>query len=624
MKKVQYILGMIFCCVIMFLSCTKNNNDVSSALLPELVQAEEIMYESPDSALHILQTMSIPQPSDKLQYATWALFMTQAKYKLYMNQSDSLINVAYDFFIHRKDSQRKAMVLYYKASLLKEKTQMEDAQNLYLKAIEDVEKTTDYQLAHLIYSGIGSLYLYNSLSGYAVESYIKAYDNAQKSKNKKLEGASLIYLGRAYENIGQTDRAIDLYKQASVFLSDINEYKMQASVLNDLACILNRNQEYKLALFYAKESMELRKSKSLRISEQLYLTLGEIYQNLSIQDSAYYYFNKALNSDNIHTLKNTHISLYNLCKNSNNYKVAISYLEKAWICNDSIYEMDKKKALIEMQEKYNQQKVINEKNELEIKKNKVISQILIGLFILLCCIALIVFIYQKKLLLKERLIQDAEEKIRVKTIQIQENEFTISRNQKRMEELMELIDREKDVHEQMEEQQKVLHSMREYNERLEKENIILQKDVNSISFRLKEKSREIKKLKDLSDENLCLQNRTKFLVNQIIQKNELLNKLKVCPKYIELHQWEAIKELINYLFDNYTERLSNLVPTLTESDIQICCLIKLHIPNPTIAILLAISSTSVSKRKMRLKERILSQIGSFKDSQTLDIWLWDF
>ena len=111
MKKVQYILGMIFCCVILFLSCTKNNNDVSSALLPELVQAEEIMYESPDSALHILQTMSIPQPSDKLQYASWALFMTQAKYKLYMNQSDSLINVAYDFFIHRKDSQRKAMVL---------------------------------------------------------------------------------------------------------------------------------------------------------------------------------------------------------------------------------------------------------------------------------------------------------------------------------------------------------------------------------------------------------------------------------------------------------------------------------------------------------------------------------
>ena len=94
MKKVQYVLGMIVCCIIMLLSCSKSNDVSSSALLPELVQAEEIMYESPDSALHILQTMPIPQPSDKLQYATWALFVTQAKYKLSINQSDSLLNVA--------------------------------------------------------------------------------------------------------------------------------------------------------------------------------------------------------------------------------------------------------------------------------------------------------------------------------------------------------------------------------------------------------------------------------------------------------------------------------------------------------------------------------------------------
>ena len=356
----------------------------TSELCTELQRAEALMYPHPDSALHILQAMDVP--GDELNRATWALFTTQAKYKLYQTQSDSLINIALPYFLENGDAQRKALTLYYRAALYKEHKDIEKAQEFYYQAIKEVEKTEDYVLGHLIYAGLGGLYLYRDLIDYAKEAYNKAYDYAQKSKNKKLEGASLIYLGRAYENIGQTDRAIDLYKQASVFLSDINEYKMQASVLNDLACILNRNQEYKLALFYAKESMELRKSKSLRISEQLYLTLGEIYQNLSVQDSAYYYFNKALNSDNIHTLKNTHISLYNLCKNSNNYKAANSYLEKAWICNDSITKLDKSRTLIEMQEKYDQQKVKDEA-AMEIRLQKQRTQMYIGIIIVVVLLA---------------------------------------------------------------------------------------------------------------------------------------------------------------------------------------------------------------------------------------------
>ena len=89
-------------------------------------------------------------------------------------------------------------------------------------------------------------------------------------------------------------------------------------------------------------------------------------------------------------------------------------------------------------------------------------------------------------------------------------------------------------------------------------------------------------------------------------------------------KWEEVKETMNLLFDNYIVRLSTLVPSLTESDLQICCFIKLGIANPGIADLLGIESASVSKRKLRLKERITQKIGAFGKGQTLDLWLWEF
>ena len=94
-----------------------------------------------------------------------------------------------------------------------------------------------------------------------------------------------------------------------------------------------------------------------------------------------------------------------------------------------------------------------------------------------------------------------------------------------------------------------------------------------------------------------------------------------------IHERRAMgrgKETMNLLFDNYIVRLSTLVPSLTESDLQICCFIKLGIANPGIADLLGIESTSVSKRKLRLKERITQKIGAFGKGQTLDLWLWEF
>ena len=70
-----------------------------TTLSAELQRAEDLMYPHPDSALHILQAMT--PPTDELNHATWALLLTQAKYKCFVDQSDSLVNIAHDYFMKR-------------------------------------------------------------------------------------------------------------------------------------------------------------------------------------------------------------------------------------------------------------------------------------------------------------------------------------------------------------------------------------------------------------------------------------------------------------------------------------------------------------------------------------------
>ena len=80
-------------------------------------------------------------------------------------------------------------------------------------------------------------------------------------------------------------------------------------------------------------------------------------------------------------------------------------------------------------------------------------------------IAIMVYVYQKKLLRKERLLQRKEEEINQNTIKIQENEMIIVRNRNRMEELTMQIE-ENDEQEQLEEQEKPLMKYSSKNERV--------------------------------------------------------------------------------------------------------------------------------------------------------------
>ena len=608
------------------LSCNHPAEPSAVSLLPELQQAEAIMYASPDSALRLLQSMPVPQPSDRLQYATWALFTTQARYKLYMQQSDSLINIACDYFLKQGDAQRRALALYCKGAICKEQQQIEEAHTYFLQAAEEVEKTTDNQLGYLIYGGLADTYAYQDLSEYALKAAEQSYLYADREGDSRYIASALIVLARINSTSSNFTNAAELYKKAIVMANGNKRYQVANGATTELIGIYCLLGELDSVRYYTKQFLSLQEEHNLCANSAQYSVLGEAYRLMNKTDSAYFYLKRAIetSSGNMYIQRGIYRRLLDLSQEKNDYKNATIYGNKLIECQDSIYLLDKSKEIVEIQEKYNQQKLINEKNALTMKKDAVVRNALIGLAAALLLIAVLVYAYQKKLLRKERRIQEAEEEIRSKSVRIQENEQTINLNRKRMQELEEQMAADKGMQEELEEQRKALAEIGRQNERLEEENRHLQCDIDGMSATLKEKSVELAQLDALSKENLRLHDREWYLSSLLLENDETLRSLKQSPRYIRDEEWAGIKRSIDRLFDHFTRRLVTAIPSLTENELQLCCLIKLHFSNPAIASMLAIESASVSKRKFRLKERIIQQTGGWSSGTTLELWLWNF
>ena len=143
--------------------------------------------------------------------------------------------------------------------------------------------------------------------------------------------------------------------------------------MGELASVYNRMKDYKSALHYIKQSSNTEKAKAL--------TIARIYNNLKQSDSAIYYLKEALSASNVYTKTSANLELYYLLKDKKKFEEADFHLEKAWILHDSTLRIDKSRTLIEMQEKYDQQKVKNEA-ETELRLQKQRTHIYIGGIIL--------------------------------------------------------------------------------------------------------------------------------------------------------------------------------------------------------------------------------------------------
>lgn len=228
--------------------CSKRNIDNSP--LPELTRAESVMFDHPDSALHILESMPMPSARwDKENHALWCLLTTQAQYKQVMRiPSDSLVRIAYDYYKPTENARRKAMSALYMGDINYELRNVEEALLYYLEAQTEVEKTDDYKTGYLVMVSLGRLYLYRNLANYALEACMKAYDYSIKDSNKRYQLASLKFLARCYCISDEFSKAIDTYNKCSELALQLGLIKYYYDIQGEIALVYKNSGEIKKSL----------------------------------------------------------------------------------------------------------------------------------------------------------------------------------------------------------------------------------------------------------------------------------------------------------------------------------------------------------------------------------------
>lgn len=130
----------------------------------------------------------------------------------------------------------------------------------------------------------------------------------------------------------------------------------------------------------------------------------------------------------------------------------------------------------------------------------------------------------------------------------------------------------------------------------------------------------------LSPSHEELEERVRELTVELVDNHEFIWKLRENPIYLEVDGWKRLEEVTNKIYKNYTQRLKDEFPLLTELDIQFCIMLKLQFTISQIASITAVSSSSVSVQKNRLKKRLLQTNPHLFDdnNRTLDSFLLDY
>lgn len=620
MKKItHYILYILIACTALLnIQCSGNGKEKSP--LPELVHAESVMFDHPDSALHILEHMSMPSARwDKENHALWCLLTSQAKVKQLMKiSSDSLVRIAYDYYKPTNNARRRAMSALYMGDINYELGNIEEAMQYYLEGKTEVEKTDDYKTGYLIMFSLGKLYLFRNFADYALEACTAAYDYAVKDSNKRYQMTALRYLARSYCLTNELTKAIDTYNQcASLALelglgTDRYYYKIQTEIA--LVYSNSGNLEKSLIL-----------SKSLPVEYQSSLLIGSNYLMLNQYDSAYLYLNRALNTDNVYTKKETYRNLYRLGDIPQYHKYLKTYCDSLLFFTDSVMSLDKGKEIIAYKEKYDHQKLIAEQQRLKLEKADAQRMMFIITICLIVVIAVVAYFYQKRLVRKETTIRKQSEQLQDFMLQLHEYETRLMQNNRYMEELREQLSSHDNDSDERHEQQEQMERLGAENSRLQTTIQDLQKRIGEYSSRLSEARKDVEQLRSLSEESLKLKERERRLTDYVVDNHRLVAELRTRSRVLSESEWQELTQLCESTWGDFIHRLLAFCPQLTEQELRLCLLIRLRFGNAQLAAIFAVSPASISQKKFRLKKHLSeSGQGSFPEEMTLDRWLAEF
>ena len=399
-------------------------------------------------------------------------------------------------------------------------------------------------------------------------------------------------------------------------------------ILNNYGVALMLDHQYKASLALYHRLIRLYPSSISRF--MLPVNFGLIYLDLKMNDSASYYIRwteRLIDSMQMHSKGRILLGsrgYVNQMRTVLDERMGkpIEKLKFVRYC-DSIQEdlLAKHNTALRQQETRAQLEQRNYK--LIISRQKMELRIAVVVSLLLGVILLLIIIYQQNLKKKERTIRRLSEELQQYNKQLKDNEVLIAQNNEHILELQMQLSLHKA--DEQEEQRMLIGQLEEQNRKLTLANRDLQQQIETHWHKLKSSPLKTQPVQELTTEMLRLKDREEELACRLIAAHPLVASLRSTPRFLQPEDFVRLSVLVDEVYPKFTDRLTAAFPNLTELDIQLCILIKLGFSISQIAVFTAVSSTSVSQQKSRMKKRMLQhQSDIFAEKETLDLWLHRF
>jgi hypothetical protein len=331
-----------------------------------LCRADSLMNDHPDSAYAILQKAS--NQDNKRDRAYYALLFSEAQYKVYIDaKSDSLINIAVDYFSDNKDREKNTRAMIYKGAIMNILGQYDEAMKWYKRAESNATKDDYYNLG---YSKMRIAELYQKqyiADTTAILKYKEAIPYFEKLKNVKYQFKCLVEIGGIYR-AHNNDSAYN-YINKSILLSKSvkNDYFLYTSYT-----ILSGYYYFKRQYKPAKDIAVFTIKNGGKYLDELscYYYACDSYAMLGNKDSAEYYLKIMPKPKNPVEEVEYYDALADIERLNNNLPLYILYNDKSDSVNNNLETNTQQTQLRDIEQKYDNQGLMLKNEQMRADNNR--------------------------------------------------------------------------------------------------------------------------------------------------------------------------------------------------------------------------------------------------------------
>lgn len=415
MKKGKTILLNLI--ILLLLTCTACDRSTRH-VTEHLSQAEELIWTAPDSVLHILESISTSNHLTGKEQADYALLLSLAQYRCYIPvSSDSLINLAIEYYQDKNDADKKGAAFYVKGCILEEYCKdIPNALLAYKEAEMCIPDMNDKHYVAHIYSSLGYINKKSFNFELAKEYYQKALQVNIDIKDTAAYASNLLNLSTLYYTLHQVDSTDWCINSLKEIACSINDSTFQVKIYNNIANRKIFEKKYAEAEKYLIHAIKL---SSPHFPNKLSLVLAKLYLHTGQKTKADSLFTHLLSCPDLLVRANSHLDLLNYFLTS--HPKERSYLNHYITLTDSIYKENRAKEVGKIQQKYDNEVLARANDQLYFKWMLTSA---VGLLISIIAAA---FLYKKWKMVNalQKQIEELEEKKKVLTDTSQEDEHDV-------------------------------------------------------------------------------------------------------------------------------------------------------------------------------------------------------